>query len=193
MKSLKRIRYNTMNSWNNATSLAYNLKIHNVIDNKLQDKVYELMELSEFYEDINMLISDFDNEFNHEWQAGFNGRSGGYLVLYHGGKDTKYISKDLFRSNNGYNGQVYINDRYGWLSLEDCENLGILETTITNRTYTQPGITISDAEVPTEVKKAFRKLAIDIVKSAEFMAKNYTIEEQEIECLKTVKVLSYNN
>jgi hypothetical protein len=182
-----------MNSWNNATSLAYNLKIHNVIDNKLQDKVYELMELSEFYEDINMLISDFDNEFNHEWQAGFNGRSGGYLVLYHGGKDTKYISKDLFRSNNGYNGQVYINDRYGWLSLEDCENLGILETTITNRTYTQPGITISDAEVPTEVKKAFRKLAIDIVKSAEFMAKNYTIEEQEIECLKTVKVLSYNN
>ena len=150
MKSLKRIRYNTMNSWNNATSLAYNLKIHNVIDDKLQNKVYELMELSEFYEDINMLISDFDNEFNHEWQAGFNGSSGGYLVLYHGG-------------------------------IKD------------NRVYTQPGITITDEEVPTEVKKAFRKLAIDIVKNAEFMAKNYTIEEQEIECLKTVKVLSYNN
>jgi hypothetical protein len=92
MKSLKRIRYNTMNSWNNATSLAYNLKIHNVIDNKLQDKVYELMELPEFYEDINLLISDFDNEFNHEWQAGFNGRSGGYLVLYKGGiKDNRFI------------------------------------------------------------------------------------------------------
>lgn len=150
MKSLKRIRYNTMNSWNNATSLAYNLKIYNVIDDKLQNKVYELMELPEFYEDINMLISDFDNEFNHEWQAGFNGRSGGYLVLYKGG----------------------IRD---------------------NRIYTQPGITITDAEVPSEVKKAFRQLAVDIVKTAEFMAKNYTIEEQEIECLKTVKVLSYNN
>lgn len=62
-----------------------------------------------------------------------------------------------------------------------------------NRVYTQPGITITDAEVPSEVKKAFRKLAINIVKSVEFMAKNYTIEEQEIECLKTVKVLSYNN
>lgn len=150
MKSLKRIRYNTMNSWNNATSLAYNLKIHKVIDDKLQNKVYELMELSEFHEDINVLISDFDNEFNHEWQAGFNGRSGGYLVLYKGG----------------------IRD---------------------NRIYTQPGITITDAEVPSEVKKAFRQLAVDIVKTAEFMAKNYTIEEQEIECLKTVKVLSYNN
>lgn len=139
-----------MNSWNNATSLAYNLKIHKVIDDKLQNKVYELMELSEFHEDINVLISDFDNEFNHEWQAGFNGRSGGYLVLYKGG----------------------IRD---------------------NRIYTQPGITITDAEVPSEVKKAFRQLAVDIVKTAEFMAKNYTIEEQEIECLKTVKVLSYNN
>lgn len=150
MKSLKRIRYNTMNSWNNATSLAYNLKIYNVIDDKLQNKVYELMELPEFYEDINMLISDFDNEFNHEWQAGLNGRSGGYLVLYKGG-------------------------------IKD------------NRIYTQPGITITDAEVPSDVKKAFRQLAVDIVKTAEFMAKNYTIEEQEIECLKTVKVLSYNN
>lgn len=150
MKSLKRTRYNTMNSWNNATSLAYNLKIYNVIDDKLQNKVYELMELSEFYEDINMLISDFDNEFNHEWQAGFNGHSGGYLVLYKGGiKDS--------------------------------------------RVYTQPGITITDAEVPSDVKKAFRQLAINIVKSVEFMAKNYTIEEQEIECLKTIKVLSYNN
>lgn len=139
-----------MNSWNNATSLAYNLKIYNVIDDKLQNKVYELMELPEFYEDINMLISDFDNEFNHEWQAGLNGRSGGYLVLYKGG-------------------------------IKD------------NRIYTQPGITITDAEVPSEVKKAFRQLAVDIVKTAEFMAKNYTIEEQEIECLKTVKVLSYNN
>jgi len=40
--------------------------VEKVIDYKLQNKVYELMELPEFYEDINMLISDFDNEFNYQ-------------------------------------------------------------------------------------------------------------------------------
>ena len=86
MKTLKRIRYNTMNSWNLSTAPAYNLKIYNVIDNNLQDKVYEIMECQELWDDINWLIGEFDAENEHVWQAGFNGRSGGYLVLYKGGK-----------------------------------------------------------------------------------------------------------
>ena len=147
MKTLQRTRYYTMNSWNLSTSLAYNLKVHNVIDNELQNKVYELMEVPYFYEDnINPLIEDFDREFNYEWQAGFNGRSGGYLVLYKGG-------------------------------IAD------------GRVYCKPGMNIEENEVPAEVKKAFRQLAIDIVKTAEYMAKNYEIVEEEIQVPKTVKVL----
>ena len=148
MKNLSRTRYYTMNSWNNSTSLAYNLKIYNVIDRELQDACYELLNVDYFYENyINPLIHEFDRKYNYEWQAGFNGRSGGYLVLYIGG-----INED-------------------------------------GRVYCKPGLNIEDDEVPAQVKKDFRKLAIDIVKTAEYMAKNFKVTEEEIEVPKTIKVL----
>lgn len=90
MKKLALIRYNTMNSWNQSTAPAYNLKVYNVIPNDLQDKVYELLDCEDFYDSINFCIYLFNLDNNHNWQAGFNGRSGGYLVLYQGGmKDGK--------------------------------------------------------------------------------------------------------
>lgn len=148
MKNLKRTRYYTMNSWNGSKSLAYNLKIYNVIDRELQDACYELLDTGYFYEDyINPIVYAFERKYNHEWQAGFNGRSGGYLVLYKGG-----INSD-------------------------------------GRCYCKPGMNIEDNEVPSEVKKDFRKLAVDIVKTAEYMAKNYKVEEEEILVPKKVKVL----
>lgn len=146
MKTLQRMRYYTMNSWNLSKSLAYNLKIYNVINNNLQDACYDLMNVDFFYEDyINPLIEDFESKYNYEWQAGFNGRSGGYLVLYTGGiKDGRRFCK------------------FG---------------------------NIEDDEVPTQVKKDFRKLAVDIVKTAEYMAKNFKVTEEEILVPKKVKVL----
>ena len=148
MKNLSRTRYYTMNSWNNSTSLAYNLKIYNVIDRELQNACYDLLDVDYFYEDyINPLIHEFDRKYDFEWQAGFNGRSGGYLVLYTGG-----INED-------------------------------------GRVFCKPGRGIEENEVPAEVKKDFRKLAIEIVKTAEYMAKNFKVTEEEIEVPKKVKVL----
>lgn len=147
MKNLKRMRYYTMNSWNLSKSLAYNLKIYNVIDRELQDACYDLMNVDFFYEDyINPLVEEFDAKYNYQWQAGFNGRSGGYLVLYRGGIE---------------NGRV----------------------------FSKPGMGIEENEVPSEVKKDFRKLAVDIVKTAEYMAKHYKVTEEEISVPKTIKVL----
>ena len=80
------IKYHTLNSWNNSTAPAFNLKVYNVIPNELQNTVFELMDAENFYDDINDLIHDFDINHDFNWQAGFNGRSGGYLVLYKGGK-----------------------------------------------------------------------------------------------------------
>lgn len=185
MKNLKRIRYDTMNSWNNSQAPAYNLKVYNVIDSDLQDKVYELMEAEDFYAEINQLISDFDYEHDHLWQAGFNGRSGGYLVLYKGGKHTKFIGEDLFTDE--YNNRAYISDRHGWLSKKECEDRGILNKTITTKVYSQAGLNIEDSEVPAQVLRDFRKLAVSIVKTVEWQAKNYTLEDQRV--YSTVKVL----
>lgn len=117
----KRIRYWTMNSWNLSESLAYNMKVYNIFPGKYQNAVFALMDKPEVYSGVNRLISAFEHKYNYRWQAGFNGRSGGYLVLYSGG------IKDGFP-------------------------------------YSQPGLSIEDDEVPTEVKKDFRKLAVDIYK-----------------------------
>lgn len=147
MKPLKRIKYWTMNSWNGSESLAYNLKVYNVIDRKLQDKVYEMMNVDGFYDEINWLIQDFEYDHDYEWQAGFNGRSGGYLVLYKGGKRP--------------DGKI----------------------------YSQPGLSIDVEDVPVKVRKDFRRLAINIVKHVEDMAKNCEVKEEEIQVTKTVKVI----
>lgn len=128
LKPLKRIRYWTMNSWNRSSSLAYNMKVYNFTeDSKIREKLYELLDeekgLSLFCT-INFLIERFNNSNNYEWQAGFNGRSSGYLVLYSGGIDEE-------------SGRVYTSSRG-----------------------------IKESEVPSEVKKRFRDLALSIQKAA---------------------------
>ena len=55
-----------------------------------------MMECENFYDDINQLVSDFNVNHDYQWQAGFNGRSGGYLVLYTGGKHTKHLTEKDF-------------------------------------------------------------------------------------------------
>ena len=90
MRIGKRIMYDTMNSWNGQKSLAYNLKIYNVIRNDLRQKAYEFLadeNLSyELFNDINAFIDDFTHDCNCCYTAGFNGRQGGYLVLYKSSK-----------------------------------------------------------------------------------------------------------
>ncbi|RPH88509.1 MAG: hypothetical protein EHM66_00440 [Deltaproteobacteria bacterium] len=147
MKTLKRIRYYTLNSWNQSTAPAYNLKIHKVINSNLQDKVFELMDCENFYDEINELITHFNIINNFEWQAGFNGRSGGYLVLYRGGKH------------------------------ED------------GRVYSQPGRSIEDNEVPGEVLRAFRTLALSIIQGTEYKAKNCVVENETYSIQKTRKII----
>lgn len=188
MKNLTRTRYYTMNSWNLSKAPAYNLKVYNVIDRELQNKVFELMETEGYFDIINSLINDFNQEHNYNWQAGFNGRSGGYLVLYIGGRETKYISEDMFNTNHPSG--VYISDNIRWCDLARAKKLGILNKTITTRIYSQPGKNIEDNEVPADVLKSFRKLAVDIVKTTESLAKHSEIKEESYTVTKTRKVLS---
>ena len=98
------------------------MKIYNIFPMKYQNAVYALMDEPDAYSTVNCLISAFTHKYNYKWQAGFNGRSGGYLVLYSGG----------------------VRD---------------------GRPYCQPGLDIEDKDVPAEVKKDFRKLAVDIYKA----------------------------
>jgi hypothetical protein len=78
-------RYDTLNSWNNSTSYANNIKIYNLgLEKETENKLYDLLNVEEFWDEINYILDDFSRKNNHLWQIGVNGRSGGYLVLYQG-------------------------------------------------------------------------------------------------------------
>lgn len=80
-------RYDTMNSWNYSSSYAHCVKVHSLgLTGEQVDKAYELLDMTEAYDNINWLLEEFAKEHNYAWQVGFNGRSGGYLVLYQGGR-----------------------------------------------------------------------------------------------------------
>lgn len=78
-------RYYTANSWNRSTSYANNVKIHNLpIPDDLKDLAYDIafgsIQSPEFEEICNEEISNFFEDTGYH--AAFNGRSGGYLVMY---------------------------------------------------------------------------------------------------------------
>lgn len=81
----KHFRYNTANSWNGSTSYACNMKIYRLgLDSDIVDKLYDMLNAQEFFDEIDELLSEFNEEHNYLWQARMNGRGGGYLVLYNG-------------------------------------------------------------------------------------------------------------
>lgn len=76
-------RYYTMSSWNRRTSYANNVKIYNLdLPQEIKDKAWSFLEAEckDFWFNIHDLIADFETETGYT--AGFNGRSGGYIVLY---------------------------------------------------------------------------------------------------------------
>jgi len=82
---LGHFRYNTMNHWNRSTSYACDLKIHHLdLEQDITNKLYDMIQIDEFYYSLNDLMRAFSEEHNQIWQVGMNGRSRGYLVLYQG-------------------------------------------------------------------------------------------------------------
>jgi DNA-directed RNA polymerase subunit M/transcription elongation factor TFIIS len=179
-----RIRYNTMNSWNGQTAPAYNLKVHKVIPHSLQSKVFELMDCENFYDEINFLRDDFAEDHEFKWQAGFNGRSDGYLVLYRGEKKlspSKSICNDCGQRN--------------FKTIEEtgtqCGRCG--NPSRVNRTMYDISIScggIEDNEVPKEVMQSFTRLANNIVNSTIQKAKKCNVKEETYIVTKTRKVMA---
>lgn len=78
-------RYWTMNSWNASSSYANNVKIYNLnLPKEIQDKAWDYACGSLECCDIDFMIQDEIAMFKEDtrYDAGFNGRSAGYLVMY---------------------------------------------------------------------------------------------------------------
>ena len=76
-------KYRTGNSSNVGKSYARNVKINHInIPNKILDAAYNLTDKEWFYDHLNFQIEEFEHRQNNRMTIGFNGRSGGYCVLY---------------------------------------------------------------------------------------------------------------
>lgn len=79
--------YYTMNSWNGTRSIAHNVKLYNLGLEGDWSRALAHLESGE-YDTIHFMVQEWERE-HPGYKVAFNGRSGGYLVLY---------NKESFRS-----------------------------------------------------------------------------------------------
>jgi hypothetical protein len=188
-------RYETMNSWNRSTSYAVNVKLHNLkLDPETLMRAYEFLDVSEAYAGIRRLIEVFARRHDYQWQAGFNGRSGGYLVLYRGG-----------RRDPGWKTRCDRCGRLTWYETEQpchvsgCE--GTLEPLVepVYESFVWPGKgvdededfsawSIEDLTGRVRVVRDFDRLAKACVRSFIRFVRTHRVEEREILVPKKIRV-----
>ncbi|MFC1605179.1 hypothetical protein ACFL5F_09160 [Planctomycetota bacterium] len=196
----KHFRYHTMNSWNQSTSYANCIKLHHVdkpsdIDG---DTWFEMLEIAEWQEKMSDLLEDFSRKHDWQWQAGINGRSGGYVVLYRGGiKPSGYKSYCTHCGQKNYQavpeGQIAI---CGVCDAKARVNFKQAHMQV----FTWPGKDVdmyedfegwalSELRERVELVQAFDRLCKIIVAEYLHICRNYRITEEQILVPKTVKVL----
>ena len=196
----KHFRYNTMNSWNKSTSYANNIKLHNVdkpddVDN---DAWWEILWTTDWQNQLSDLLENFGRRHEWQWQAGINGRSGGYVVLYRGGiKPSGYKSYCTHCGQKNYQdvpeGEIGICGR--------CDTKARVNFKQTHmQVFSWPGKdvdmhesfedwTLGELRQRVELVQDFDRLCDDIVSAYCEICKNYRISEEEILVPKTIKVL----
>lgn len=180
-------RYDTMNSWNRSTSYACNMKIYKLgFDRETENKLWDLSQVPEFYDRLNELVEDFGRQHNYLWQAGWNGRSGGYLVLYQGGtKSSEYRSYCTCCGQKNYRSVAETGTRCGVCNEET--RIDYIKPPMQIFSYPGRGVdmdedfkdwSIYELKQRTELVQEFDRLADDIVAEALYIAREHSVEER---------------
>ena len=142
----KHFRYNTMNSWNRSTSYANCIKLHHVDKPKdIDDNTWwEILWITQWQNILSDLLEDFGRKHEWQWQAGINGRSGGYVVLYKGGrKPSDYKSYCTHCGQKNY--QEVTEDEIGTCGRCDAKaRVNFKQTHM--QTFTWPGKSLDEHE-----------------------------------------------
>lgn len=107
----KHYTYYTMSSWNGLSSIANNVKIYKL---GLTGDIYQALAFleSDDYFEINDLIRFW--EYDHKgYKVGFNGRSGGYLVLYNDDNNSSVLPDWIWDYDNYDDFKEYVKEQ-GW-------------------------------------------------------------------------------
>lgn len=193
-------RYNTMNSWNQSTSYANCIKLHHVdkpsdVDG---DTWWQMLEITEWHEAMRDLLDDFGRNHDWTWQAGINGRSGGYIVLYRGGiKPSGYKSYCTQCGQKNY--QPLPEDQTG--ACGRCSAQTRINFPKTHmQVFTWPGKdidmhedfeewSINELQSRVGLIQDFDRLCDNIANAYIDLCRNHHITEEEILVSKTIKVL----
>lgn len=192
-------RYNTMNSWNRSTTYACNMKLYKLgLDRETEDKLWDMIQVPEFYERLNERIEDFNQQHNYLWQAGWNGRSGGYLVLYQGGtKPSRYRSYCTICGQKNY---TSVAETGNWCGVCNEEaRVDYIKPPM--QIFSFPGRDVDmdedfedwslyELQQRTELVQEFDRLADDIVAEALYIAQNHSVEERTVYMPTTELVLA---
>lgn len=191
-------RYDTMNSWNWATSYACNLKIHKLgLSWDIESKLYDLLQCQEFFDAQRELMDSFAEDHQFRWQVGMNGRSGGYLVLYEGGiKPTGHLSYCRSCGQRNYKSVSESGNRCGRCGR--AERVDYSSPPMQSFTYPGRGVdmdedfeewSISDLRDRVRLVQELDALADEMVSQAIHMARHYSVVEVEVCIPQTRKVL----
>lgn len=191
-------RYYTMNCLNRSTSYACNVKVDRLgFDSDTVDKLLDLLQTEEFSDIRYQLIHNFGSYHDFRWQAGMNGRSGGYLVLYQGEmKPTGYRSYCTDCGQMNFTPVEETSNICGKCGKPSRKN--ICGTHMQAHIFPGRG-TDDDADFNewsmVELRERVRlvqeldRLADDMVQEAVFFAQNYTVQDEEYQVTQTRKIL----
>ncbi|ABO59907.1 cysteine protease (plasmid) [Burkholderia vietnamiensis] len=147
-------RYNTLNSNNRSTSYAHCIKFHRLgLTSEQVDAAYKLLGVEDYWDHIDEPIANFTRAMHGDYTIGTNGRSGGYLVVYHsryestehkswcpscGQRNFKRVARplegaeaiigaEILRSNSAWFDKVYLGQSaIQALTLSDDEKLTLI-------------------------------------------------------------------
>lgn len=160
--------YYTLNSWNRLYTIANNVKIYNLDIEGDEWRLLEMLQLDDYFT-LNCLIEEWEQEHKN-YRVGFNGRSGGYLVL-----GNKEDNKHIF-------------DNYQQDFILEADTFEEFKTFLHNANYTLKQYK-SELVKMVEIVQEFDQLCDDLVTECQYMLDNYEIEEEERTYTKKVKVL----
>ena len=168
------------------------------LDRGTEDKLWDIIQVPEFYERLNERIEDFNWQHNYLWQAGWNGRSGGYLVLYQGGsKPSGYRS---YCTKCGQKNYTSIAETGNWCGVCNEEaRVDYIKPPM--QIFPFPGRDVDmdedfedwslyELQQRTELVQEFDRLADDIVAEALYIAQNHSVEERTVYMPTTELVLA---
>jgi hypothetical protein len=196
----KHFRYHTMNSWNHSTSYANNIKLYN-IDKPADingDTWWGMLGITVWQEILSDLLEHFGRTHNWLWQAGINGRSGGYVVLYQGGikpsgyqsycihcgqKNFQPVSEDQKGICGRCNAKERVNFKQAHMQVFTCPGKSV------DMDEDFHGWDMPELKDRIELVQDFDRLCDNIVNSFIKTCRGYRIVEEEILVPETVKIL----